>query len=128
MFSGSVSMYIAFSLQGWMDELDANDVSLLKAVKLLRWITEQRVNKSAVEELKKEKKIHEIFHENEKFKKNIEKFKQQLKSQRINLRWKLATEESYKELLKLMGVSYVEAPLATEDMDALTDFIKTFHV
>ncbi|XP_037892518.1 uncharacterized protein LOC119639292 [Glossina fuscipes] len=77
-----------------MDELDANDVSLLKAVKLLRWITEQRVNKSAVEELKKEKKIHEIFHENEKFKKNIEKFKQQLKSQRINLRWKLATEES----------------------------------
>uniref|UniRef100_A0A1B0BYI3 Dynein regulatory complex protein 10 n=1 Tax=Glossina palpalis gambiensis TaxID=67801 RepID=A0A1B0BYI3_9MUSC len=59
-------------LPGWMDELDDNDVSLLKAFKLLRWITEQRLNKSAVEELKKEKKIHEIFHENEKFKKNIE--------------------------------------------------------
>ncbi|KAI9583091.1 hypothetical protein GQX74_012308 [Glossina fuscipes] len=81
-------------LPGWMDELDDNDVSLLKAFKLLRWITEQRLNKSAVEELKKEKKIHEIFHENEKFKKNIEEFKHQLKSQRINLRWKLAAKES----------------------------------
>uniref|UniRef100_A0A1A9VHU2 Dynein regulatory complex protein 10 n=1 Tax=Glossina austeni TaxID=7395 RepID=A0A1A9VHU2_GLOAU len=59
-------------LPDWMNELDDNDASLLKAFKLLRWITEQRLNKSAIDELKKEKKVHEVYHENEKFKKNIE--------------------------------------------------------
>uniref|UniRef100_A0A1A9W0V3 Dynein regulatory complex protein 10 n=1 Tax=Glossina brevipalpis TaxID=37001 RepID=A0A1A9W0V3_9MUSC len=80
-------------LPNWVNELDHNDTSMLKAFKLLHWITDQRLNKSALEELKKEKKIHELFHENEKFKKNIEEFKHQLKSQKINLRWKLAAKE-----------------------------------
>uniref|UniRef100_A0A1I8MM88 Dynein regulatory complex protein 10 n=1 Tax=Musca domestica TaxID=7370 RepID=A0A1I8MM88_MUSDO len=76
------------------DDLSPKDKSLLQAFELLHKITEQRLKKSAISELNKEKKIHEIFHENETVKKNIKMTQRQLKKQRINLQWKLAAKEA----------------------------------
>lgn len=58
-------------IPNWLDDLGKNEKSLLDAFHLLQKITEERLKKSALSELNKEKKIHEIFHENESLKKNI---------------------------------------------------------
>lgn len=55
----------------WLDVLSDDDKSLVEAFQLLQKNTEQRLKKSALSELTKEKKIHEIYHENETLKKNI---------------------------------------------------------
>lgn len=56
----------------WLDVLSDDDKSLVEAFQLLQKNTEQRLKKSALSELTKEKKIHEIYHENETLKKNIQ--------------------------------------------------------
>ncbi|XP_075167409.1 uncharacterized protein LOC142239502 [Haematobia irritans] len=82
------------NLSDCLDEMiSENDKALLEAFQLLQNITEERLKKSAISELNKEKKIHEIYHENETMKKNIQITQRQLKTQRINLRWKLAAKE-----------------------------------
>ncbi|XP_059225006.1 uncharacterized protein LOC106082558 isoform X2 [Stomoxys calcitrans] len=74
----------------WDNGLSENDKSLVEAFQLLQNIAEERLRKSALSEFNKEKKIHEIYHENETLKKNIQTIQRQLKSQRINQRWKFA--------------------------------------
>lgn len=54
-----------------LDDLTQEDKSLLQAFEVLQNTTRQRLEKSALSELNKEKKIHEIYHENEVLKKNI---------------------------------------------------------
>ncbi|XP_073845032.1 uncharacterized protein [Musca autumnalis] len=77
-----------------LNDLAPQDKSLLEAFQLLQKISEQRLKKSAISELNKEKRIHEIFHENETVKKNIQSTQRQLKKQRINLQWKMAAKEA----------------------------------
>ncbi|XP_065369499.1 dynein regulatory complex protein 10-like [Calliphora vicina] len=77
----------------WLDDLKPADKSLIHSFELLLKITEQRLKKSAISELNKEKKIHEIYHENECIKRNIKVFQDLLKSQRISLKWKLAAKD-----------------------------------
>lgn len=55
----------------WLDDLSYDDKSLINAFQLLFKITEQRLQKSAISELNKEKKIHEVYHENENVKRTI---------------------------------------------------------
>lgn len=55
----------------WLQDLSAHDKTAIEAFQLLIKITEQRLKKSAISELNKEKKIHEIYHENETIKKQI---------------------------------------------------------
>lgn len=57
--------------EDWLQYLNAHDKSVIEAFQLLLQITEQRLKKSAISELNKEKKIHEIYHENETVKKQI---------------------------------------------------------
>lgn len=58
-------------LPDWFDDLSEDDKDLLEAFRLLYTITEARLKKSAISELIKEKTIHQIYHENERVKKNI---------------------------------------------------------
>ncbi|XP_061391485.1 golgin subfamily A member 6-like protein 6 [Musca vetustissima] len=83
-----------YLLPHMQNDLSPQDKSLLDAFQLLRDISEQRLKKYAIAELNKEKRIHEIFHENEMVKKNIQVTQRQLKKQRINLQWKLAAKEA----------------------------------
>lgn len=59
------------TLPNWLDELSEEDKSLLNAFTLLQNIAAERLSKSAMAELAKEKKIHQIYHDNEQMKKNI---------------------------------------------------------
>ncbi|XP_050322936.1 meiosis-specific nuclear structural protein 1-like [Bactrocera neohumeralis] len=81
------------SLPDWLDELSDEDKSLLNAFTLLQNIAQERLSKSAMAELAKEKKIHQVYHDNEQMKKNIAEFQGKLHNQKINLRWKLAAKD-----------------------------------
>ncbi|KAM7342084.1 uncharacterized protein ACRADG_009625 [Cochliomyia hominivorax] len=77
----------------WLDNLSSDDEALIQAFQLLLKITDERLQRSAISELNKEKKIHEIYHENESIKKNIKVTQNLLKSQCIKHKWKLAAKE-----------------------------------
>ncbi|XP_054738382.1 meiosis-specific nuclear structural protein 1-like isoform X2 [Anastrepha obliqua] len=81
------------SLPNWLDELSHVDKSLLNSLTLLQNIAEERLSKSAIAELAKEKKIHQVYHDNEQMKRNIREFQAKLHNQKINLRWKLAAKD-----------------------------------
>ncbi|XP_017473918.1 PREDICTED: structural maintenance of chromosomes protein 1A-like [Rhagoletis zephyria] len=81
------------TLPNWLDELSEEDKSLLNAFTLLQNIVAERLSKSAMAELAKEKKIHQIYHDNEQMKKNILELQAKLHNQKMNLRWKLAAKD-----------------------------------
>ncbi|XP_067633450.1 dynein regulatory complex protein 10-like [Eurosta solidaginis] len=96
-------------LPNWLDELIEDDKSLLHAFSLLQSIAQERLGKSALAELLREKKMHQIFHDNEQMKKNITDFQNKLHNQKINLKWKLAAKDGI--------VKKYEADLALKKWD-----------
>ncbi|XP_023306034.2 dynein regulatory complex protein 10 [Lucilia cuprina] len=77
----------------FFNDLTTADKSLIDTFQLLLKITEDRLKKSAISELNKEKRIHEVYHENQSIQKNIKVFQNLLKSQRLNLKWKMAAKD-----------------------------------
>lgn len=58
-------------LPDWLNNLSIDDKALLECFHLLHGIADQRLRKSAMFELYREKRTHQIYQENEILKKNI---------------------------------------------------------
>ncbi|XP_037953777.1 inner centromere protein-like [Teleopsis dalmanni] len=80
-------------LPNWISRCSLGDKAMLEGLDVLFKIAKERFRQTAVDELKKERKIHELYLENERIKTNIKSFQNKLKNQKISLRWKMAAKD-----------------------------------
>lgn len=64
-------MKILEHFEHWTENFENLEKSLVDAFQLLQFVAENRLKKSAISELNREKETHELFQENKEIKKNI---------------------------------------------------------
>ncbi|XP_030372921.1 golgin subfamily A member 6-like protein 22 isoform X1 [Scaptodrosophila lebanonensis] len=78
-----------------MSSLTREERKLLLAFEMLFNIACQHLLRTSKSEITKERKLHQMYRENESLKASISELRAKLRSQKVTLRWKMAAKEAY---------------------------------
>ncbi|XP_065363348.1 GRIP and coiled-coil domain-containing protein-like [Calliphora vicina] len=79
-------------LPNWLDDIDNTEKCLLTAFEDVYQVAQERFHRSAMADLAKEKRLHEVYLANEEVKKNIEEITRKIQNKKLNRLWKAAAK------------------------------------
>ncbi|KAM7348234.1 uncharacterized protein ACRADG_007650 [Cochliomyia hominivorax] len=79
-------------LPNWLDDIDSTEKTLLKLFEDIYQLAQDRFYRSALSDLAKEKRLHEVYLTNEQVKKDIQETIHRIQNKKLNRLWKTAAK------------------------------------
>ncbi|XP_030373079.1 dynein regulatory complex protein 9-like [Scaptodrosophila lebanonensis] len=88
---------LASYFPNFLENLNREELKQLRAYEMLYEVTEEHLWRTPKREIAKERKLYQVYHENEAIKTSISELRAKLHKQKIALRWKMAAKEIFLE-------------------------------